>query len=71
MSPLENKQAIIPTKHIKGTDSTLSIFGIEICKSADSYANFCEVMKIKEKKFVESLIYTNMITYNGSTDFIP
>ena len=71
VSPLENKQAIIPTKHIKGTDSTLSIFGIEICKSADSYANFCEVMKIKEKKFVESLIYTNMITYNGSTDFIP
>lgn len=55
VSPLENKQAIIPTKHIKGTDSTLSIFGIEISKSADSYASFCEVMKIKEKKFVESL----------------
>ena len=55
VSPLENKQPIIPTKHIKGTDSTLSIFGIEICKSAVSYANFCEVMKIKEKEFVESL----------------
>ena len=55
VSPLENKQAIIPTKHIKGTNSTLSIFGIEICKSADSYANFCEEMRIKEKEFVESL----------------
>ena len=55
VSPLDNKQAIIPTKHIKGTDSTLSIFGIEICKSADSYANFCEEMRIKEKEFVESL----------------
>lgn len=55
VSPLENKQAIIPTKHIKGTDSTLSIFGIEICKSADSYEHFCEEMRIKEKEFVESL----------------
>ena len=55
VSPLENKQAIIPTKHIKGTNSTLSIFGIEICKSADSYANFCEEMRIKEKEFVESI----------------
>lgn len=55
VSPLENKQAIIPTKHIKGTNSTLSIFGIEICKSAGSYANFCEEMIIKEKEFVESL----------------
>ena len=55
VSPLENKQAIIPTKHIKGTNSTLSIFGIEICKSADSYANFGEEMRIKEKEFVESI----------------
>lgn len=55
VSPLENKQAMIPTKKIKGTDSTLSIFGIEICKSAASYVDFCEKMKVKEKEFVESL----------------
>ena len=55
VSPLENKQEIIPTKHIKGTDSSLSIFGIEICKSAASYVDFCEKMKVKEKEFVESL----------------
>ena len=55
VSPLENKQEIIPTKHIKGTDSSLAIFGIEICKSAASYADFCEAMKVKENEFVESL----------------
>ena len=55
VSPLENKQEIIPTKHIKGTDSSLSIFGIEICKSAASYADFCEAMIVKENEFVESL----------------
>ena len=55
VSPLENKQSIIPTKKIKGTYSTLSIFGIEICKSAASYADFCEAMKVKENEFVESL----------------
>ena len=55
VSPLENKQEIIPTKHIKGTDSSLSIFGIEICKLAASYADFCEAMKVKENEFVESL----------------
>ena len=55
VSPLENKQAIIPTKKIKGTDSSLSILGIEICKSAASYADFCEAMKVKENEFVESL----------------
>ena len=55
VSPLDDKQSIIPTKKIKGTYSTLSIFGIEICKSAASYADFCEAMKVKENEFVESL----------------
>ena len=55
VSPLEDKQSIIPTKKIKGTYSTLSIFGIEICKLAASYADFCEAMKVKENEFVESL----------------
>lgn len=55
VSPLENKQAIIPTKRIKDSDSTLSIFGIEICESAASYAEFCGAMKVKENEFIESL----------------
>ena len=55
VSPLEDKPSIIPTKKIKGTYSTLSIFGIEICKLAASYADFCEAMKVKENEFVESL----------------
>ncbi len=63
VSPLEKKQEITPTKHIKGTDySTLSIFGIEICKSAASYAEFCEMMKENENDFVESL---NMNEYEN------
>ena len=59
VSPLVNKQAVIPTKHIKGSNSTLSIFGIEICKSAKSYSDYCDMMKMNEKEFVESLNMVN------------
>ena len=52
---LKGTRYLLLSQRIKGTDSTLSIFGIEICRSADSYANFCEEMRIKEKEFVESL----------------
>ena len=55
ISPLENKQTIIPTKNIKGSTSTLSIFGIEIYKTAKSYAEFCSKMKEKETEFIRSL----------------
>ena len=51
---LKGTRYLLLSQRIKGTDSTLSIFGIEICRSADSYANFCEGMEIKEKVFVES-----------------
>ena len=47
---------------VKGTYSTLSIFGIEICKSATSYTEFCEMMKLNEKEFVVSL---NMNEYEN------
>ena len=55
IAPLEQKQIKIPTSHLKGKDATLSIFGIEISKTASSYADFCEQMKAMEATFVESL----------------
>lgn len=55
VSPLEKKQTIIPTKKLKDSTSTLSIFGVEICRTAHSYADFCAQMKIKEQELIESL----------------
>lgn len=55
VAPLEQKQSKVPTSHLKGSATTLSIFGIEICKSATSYAEFCEKMGEMEDRFVESL----------------
>lgn len=55
VAPLEQKQTIVPTSYMKGNSSTLSIFGIEISKTASSYADFCEEMKKMEEAFVESL----------------
>lgn len=56
VAPLEHKQSTVPTSHLQGNMATLSIFGIEICKSATSYAEFCEKMGEMEDGFVESLI---------------
>ena len=56
VAPLEQKQSKVPTSHLQGSMATLSIFGIEICKSATSYAEFCEKMGKMEDGFVESLI---------------
>ena len=55
VAPLEQKQAKVPTSRLKDSTSTLSIFGIEISKTASSYADFCEKMKGMEMAFVESL----------------
>ena len=55
VAPLEQKQSKVPTSHLKGSAATLSIFGIEICKSATSYAEFCEKIGEMEDRFVESL----------------
>ena len=55
VSPLEDKQAMVPTSILKDHSAALSIFGIEICKEATSYAGFCETMKQNEQEFVESL----------------
>lgn len=53
--PLEKPQENVPTSHLKGKTSTLSIFGIEISKTTSSYADFCNKMEGKEKVFIESL----------------
>lgn len=55
VAPLEQKQSKVPTSHLQGSMATLSIFGIEICKSATSYAEFCEKMGEMEAEFVDSL----------------
>ena len=55
IAPLEQKQEQVPTSHLKDSESTMSIFGIEICKEAKSYPDFCEKMKVLETTFVESL----------------
>lgn len=55
VAPLEQKQEKVPTSHLKGKDATLSIFGIEISKTASTYANFCKQMKDMEDIFVESI----------------
>ena len=54
--PLEQKQFKVPTSRLKGSSATLSIYGIEISKTATSYVDFCEKMKEMECVFVESLI---------------
>jgi len=58
IAPLEQKQTKVPTSHIKGDSSSLSIFGIQISKTASSYADFCDEMKKMEDTFVESLYNT-------------
>lgn len=56
IAPFENHQITIPTSRLKQNDkATLSIFGIEICKTAKSYSDFCERMKVAEETFVKSL----------------
>ncbi len=55
ISPLEHKQERIPTSRLKGKIATLSIFGIEISRTASSYTDFCDQMQIMESRFVESL----------------
>ena len=55
VAPLEQKQSKVPTSHLQGSIATLSIFGIEICKSATSYVEFCEKMGKMEDGFLDSL----------------
>lgn len=55
IAPLEQKQDKIPSSFLRKSAATLSIFGIEINKTASSYVEFCEKMKEMEMIFIESL----------------
>jgi len=55
IAPLEQPQVKVPTSPLKNNLGTLSIFGIEISKTASSYADFCAQMKEREATFIESL----------------
>lgn len=55
ISPLEDCQTTMPTSRLKGSSATLSIFGVEICHNAATYAEFCDRMKENEQHFVKSL----------------
>lgn len=55
IAPLEQPQVKVPTSRLKNNLGTLSIFGIEISKTASSYADFCDQMQGMETRFVESL----------------
>ena len=59
--PLEKKQDYVPTSKLWESDEYMSIFGIEVCKNANSYSEFCEQMKKNEQLFVESLHLENYI----------
>ncbi len=55
IAPLENKQSKVPQVPLAESTDTISIFGIEINKTASSYVEFCEKMKEAEISFIESL----------------
>ena len=59
IAPLEQPQVKVPTSGLKNKLGTLSIFGIEISKTATSYADFCDQMKSMEATFVKSLDILN------------
>ena len=59
ISPLEKRTETMPTQKIVGRDERMSIFGIEISKTASSYADFCEKMEQMERVFVASLTSIN------------
>ena len=63
IAPLENKQENVPTSQLWESDESMSIYGIEICKHAKTYSEFCEQMKKNEQTFVRSL---KLESYSGN-----
>ena len=55
IAPLNESQTSIPTAVIRNTRSIISIFGIEINKTATAYKNFCNSMKEAEMRFIKAL----------------
>lgn len=56
VAPLMQAQTKIPTARLKVAQSTLSIFGIEVCQTAKTYGEFCEKMRKTEQFFLNSII---------------
>jgi 5-methylcytosine-specific restriction endonuclease McrBC regulatory subunit McrC len=55
VAPLTAPLITPPTSHIKGSDATMSIFGIEVSKVNSSYSKFCSDMRAKEQLFINSI----------------
>ena len=55
IAPLENHQTEVPSSKLRGKSATLSIFGIEISRTAKSYTDFCHEMQQLETTFIKSL----------------
>jgi 5-methylcytosine-specific restriction endonuclease McrBC regulatory subunit McrC len=55
VAPLTNHLITPPTSHIKASEATISIFGIEISKVSSSYSKFCYDMQAKEQSFISSI----------------
>ena len=55
IAPLTERQQVVPRSKLKYPSATLFILGIEISRTATSYADFCQQMKEKEKEFLASL----------------
>lgn len=55
VTPIMERQQIVPKSLLKSPSSALFILGIEICQSAASYGEFCLKMKENEMYFIESL----------------
>lgn len=55
LASLSQEQESILSSRLKGKTAALSIYGIEINKTASSYADFCAQMKEMEATFIESL----------------
>ena len=55
IAPLETRQSYIPTSFLKDSNSSISIYGIEICKDANSYEDFCKNMINFETEFIRCI----------------
>lgn len=55
VAPLIQQQDVVPTSKLVNRQASLSIFGIEISATSESYGEFCRQMEKKEQIFVESL----------------
>lgn len=55
VAPLFKKQSEVPNSKLKNLPSSLFIFGIEVCQSANSYSDFCQQMKENEQEFLRTV----------------